>query len=304
MGNASVAATPAKVRLALNWFPEAEHGGYYAAQSGGEFKSRGLDVEILPGGPDAPVIQRVALGQVDFGVANADDVLNARAQEAPVVAVFAPLQVNPRCIMVHADSKITGIAELHDLTLALSPRPAFSHYLRKKFPFQGVRFVPYQGSIAAFLADANMAQQAYVFSEPYLARQQGADVKTLLVADIGFNPYASVLIVSEATLRERPEVVRAMAQASREGWRRYIADPEPANALIQRLNPEMDPGALKHGAEALKELVLDASARQAGLGHMTLERWNTLATQMAEAGLLKIETLRTQEAFSTKFLAP
>ena len=70
-----------QVRLALNWFPEAEHGGFYAALVHGYYQKRGLQVEILGGGPDAPVIQRVATRAVEFGITNADDVLNVRAQE-------------------------------------------------------------------------------------------------------------------------------------------------------------------------------------------------------------------------------
>ena len=63
-----------KVTLALNWFPEAEHGGYYAALVNGHYREEGLDVEIQPGGPGVPVIQNVATGRVMFGIANADQV--------------------------------------------------------------------------------------------------------------------------------------------------------------------------------------------------------------------------------------
>ena len=59
-----------RVRLALNWFPEAEHGGFYAAQVHGFYAEKNIEVEILGGGPDAPVIQRVATGGVEFGVTN------------------------------------------------------------------------------------------------------------------------------------------------------------------------------------------------------------------------------------------
>ena len=126
-----------RVKLALNWFPEAEHGGFYAAHIHGYYAARNIKVEILGGGPDAPVIQRVSTGAVEFGVTNADDVLYARAQQAPVVALMAPYQINPRCIMVHESSGIDRLDQISDIPLAMSPRPACSHYLRWKYPLEG-----------------------------------------------------------------------------------------------------------------------------------------------------------------------
>ena len=69
-----------RVQLALNWFPEAEHGGYYAALVHGYYADEGFDVEIIPGGPGAPVIQEVVVGRVGFGVVNADQILLGRAE--------------------------------------------------------------------------------------------------------------------------------------------------------------------------------------------------------------------------------
>ena len=291
-----------QVRLALNWFPEAEHGGFYAALVHGYYQKRGLQVEILGGGPDAPVIQRVATRAVEFGITNADDVLNVRAQEAPVVALMAPYQINPRCIMVHADAGITHIADIANMTLGLSQRPAFSHYLRKKFRFEGVTIVPYPGNITQFLMNENFAQQGYIFSEPFVARSKGADPRSLLVADTGFNPYASVLIATEEALEARAEVVSSMVQASVEGWEHYLRAPEETNRHIHRLNPEMDMDILAYGAEESRPLVLDPTAQKLGLGTMSAERWETLLQQMIEAGLIQRGILQSTAAFTTRFL--
>lgn len=295
-------ASQDRVRLALNWFPEAEHGGFYAAQVHGYFQQQGLQVEILAGGPDAPVIQRVATGSVEFGVTNADDVLNARAQQAPVKALLAPYQINPRCIMVHASAGITRIDQIRDLTLALSQRPAFSHYLRKKFPFSGVQIVPYPGNVTQFLVDPHFAQQAYVFSEPFVARQRGGDPQVLMVAEAGFNPYASVLIATEQTIASRPEVVAAMVRACAAGWQHYLQAPDSTNQHIHQLNPEMDLEVLAYGAAESKPLISDPVAQQHGIGYMSAERWQTLLQQMAEAELIQPGAVKAEEAFTTRFL--
>ncbi|MEW6750199.1 MAG: ABC transporter substrate-binding protein [Candidatus Latescibacterota bacterium] len=290
------------VRLALNWFPEAEHGGFYAAQVRGLFAEAGVPVEILGGGPDAPVIQRVATGDVTFAVTNADDVLLARAQQVPVVALMASYQVNPRCIMVHTDSGIESIAQLRDVTLAMSPRPAFSHYLRRRFALEGVRIVPYPGNVTQFLLDHRYAQQGYVFSEPYVARSRGADPRALLVAETGFSPYASVLIATEETLRLHPQRVGAVVRATVRGWEEYLRDPALANEEIHRLNPEMPLDILAHGARESRPLVLDTAAQQHGIGHMTQERWETLVAQLVEAQLISPGAVEAGRAYTTAFL--
>jgi len=305
-GEAELASKPEtsknRVRLALNWFPEAEHGGFYAAQVHGYYAARNIKVEILGGGPDAPVIQRVATGGVEFGVTNADDVLYARAQKAPVVAVMAPYQINPRCIMVHASSGIEHIEQIEDMTLAMSQRPAFSHYLRWKYPLAGVKIVPYPGNVSQFLTNPDFAQQGYIFSEPFVARSKGGNPRSLLVADIGFNPYASVLIVTENTLNEQADIVRAVVQASIEGWKHYLEDPRETNKHINTLNPEMGMEILAYGAEASRRLVLDEVASINGLGHMTAERWNALHDQMQNAALIEGDRDKVSAAFDTQFL--
>ena len=291
-----------KVQLALNWFPEAEHGGFYAAQVHGYYKDLGVEVEILGGGPNAPVIQRVATGAVTFGITNADDVLYARAQQVPVVSLMAPYQINPRCIMVHESSGITDIGKIANITLAMSQRPAFSHYLRWKYPLDGVTIVPYPGNVAQFLIDENFAQQGYIFSEPFVAKSKGGDPRALLVADIGFNPYASVLIATEETLTAQSELVEAVVRASVKGWAQYLADPAETNRHINSLNPDMGIDILAYGATESKALVLDEAARQDGLGSMTAKRWQDLLQQMVSADLIAKDAVDPQAAFTDRFL--
>lgn len=273
-------------RIALNWFPESEHGGYFAALVDGLYAARGVGVELLPGGPGVPVLPRVASREVDFGVANADDVVAARAAGVPVVALLEPIHQSPLCVMVHAQSGFTRLDQLRDVTLAIQPGTPQVAWLEHTGRLDGVQVVPYSGSVAPFLANERYAQQGYVFSEPIIARAKGADVRCLAFADTGFDPYASGLVTSEALLRERPDLVRAVTEASAEGWARYVADPSAANAEILRRNPEIGRDALDRGAEAIRPLVLDDDARRDGVGSMRADRWAAIATQMREIGMI------------------
>ncbi len=290
------------VDLALNWLPEAEHGGFYAADVHRLFAERRLQVKIIPGGPGVPVIQNVASGKVLFGVVNADQVLLNRAQEADVVAVFAPLQQSPRCIMVHRKSGVTKFDDLKDMTLAINPNQTFLGFLKKRLPLTNVRIVQYTGSTAPFLQDERMGQQAYVFSEPFIVQQQGAEPYNLMVADIGFNPYTSVLVTRGEVIAQQPDLVRRMVEACVLGWRKYLDEPAVTNEHIHSLNEEMGLDILKFGATTLKPLCEAGLSAPDRLGEMTLERWQTLAEQLVEAEALKPGSVDPAKAFDATFL--
>ena len=292
------------LEVALNWFPEAEHGGYFAALVNGYYRDAGLDVKILPGAASSAVLQRVARNQVAFGVENADRILLGRAQQADVIALLAPIQKSPRGIMVHADSGFTKIADIADVTLAVNSGAPWVAYLKARAPLTNIRFVPYPGSVAQFLVDWKYAQQAYVFSEPYVAREKGADARCLLVAELGFNPYTSVLFTNAETLATQPEVVGKFVSASLKGWQTYLERPEETNRYLHAANPEMTLGILEYGVQALRPLCLDGLPGPAAIGRMTLERWQTLAGQLVEVGALKADAVDPRAAFTTKFLPP
>jgi len=291
----------AATTVALNWFPEAEHGGFYAAQADGLYKAAGLDVKLLPGGPGVPVLRQVATGRVDFGVSNADEVLIARSRGVPVVAVLAPIQTSPRVIMVHEESGIKTLAGLKDLTLAIEPQAPFTNFMKRKLPLTNVRFVPYTGSVAPFLADKKWAQQAYGISEPFVAQQKGAKPVNLYVSELGYNPYTSVLVVSEKTLKERPELVKKVVQASRDGWARYLQDPKSTDALLRKANSQLDQPVLDFGHRELQSLCKNPDTERLGLGAMTAERWNDLAAQLLAMGEIK-KAVDASKAWNATFL--
>lgn len=293
---------PDVVDLALNWLPEAEHGGFYAAELHGDFAERNLQVKIIPGGPGVPVVQNVASGKVLFGVTNADQVILGQAQEADIVAVFAPLQHSPRCLMVHKKSGITKFEDLKDVTLAINANQTFLGFLKKRQALPNVRIVQYTGSVAPFLQDEKFGQQAYVFSEPFVAQKQGAEPVNLMVSDLGFNPYTSVLITRRNVIREQPGLVRRVVEACRIGWRTYLDEPAKTNAHIHSLNPEMGLDILEFGTATLKPLCETGLSAPDRLGEMTLERWQALTEQLIEGEALKPGVVEPSKVFDAQFL--
>lgn len=283
-GASSAAASnePAKVKLALNWKPEPEFGGFYAAQGGGTFKKHGFDVEIMGGGDQ--VAQMIAAGQVEFGILAADEVITARSKGVDLVALFAVYQTNPQGIMTHAARGFKSIGDVYanDGTLAVQPGLAYVDYLKRKYPDAKVKVVPYDYSILQFMADPKHSQQCFVTSEPIAAKRKGGDPKVFLIAEEGFNPYAAVVVTKGQYLRDNPKRVQEFVTAVSEGWRAYLDDPKPANEAMGKLNQEMDAETFAAAAEAQKPLIEDEAAKKDGLGTMSEQRWETLGKELVE----------------------
>lgn len=296
---------PTDVTLALNWFPEAEHGGFYAALVHGYFAEEGLNVTIRGGGPKVPVIADVASGTVAFGVDNADKLLLGRVQQADVVAVMAPIQDSPRCIMVH---KSEGIASLKDLagrkpfTLAMNTGQPFAQFLMKRVSLGDAQITSYPGNVAQFLLEPKYGQQAYNFSEPFVAEQQGGDPVCLMLSELGFNTYTSLLITRGELIEQQPELVAKMTRASIRGWKKYLAEPDETNKHIHEQNTQMGLDVLTFGVGVLKSLCLPKDFAEERLGSMTAERWQTLASQMTEIGSLPPDSVKSAAAFTLKFV--
>lgn len=294
-----------RVTIMLNWFPEAEHGGYYAALVHGYFEEEGLDVVIEPGGPKAPVLQNVADGVMHFGVDNADKLLLARAQQADVVAVLAPITDSPRCIMVREDSAVQSLADLatqKSFKLAMNTGQPFAAFLQQKVDLSNVQIVPYSGSLASFLVDENYGQQAYSFSEPFVASSKGVKTRTLMISDLGFNTYTSLLVVGRKILDDKPELVRKVARASQRGWQKYLSDPEETNEFIFSENPEMPLDVLEFGVGVLRPLCPPTENAPENWGEMSAERWDTLVRQMEESASLESGKVTAAPAWSNEYL--
>ncbi len=281
-------AKPTKLKLALNWVPEPEFGGFYAARETGAYRQHRLDVEIQGGGAGVPVLQMVAAGRADFGTVGGDELVTARARGADVVAVFATFQTSPQGIMVHASRKLASLAQVFESgTLALETGAAYAGYLKKKFPWNNVKIVPYDGGVARFLTDANFGQQCYVTSEPIAARQKGGDPQVFLIADAGYNPYTTVIITRREFLQTHRDLVQKFVSASADGWRAYLANPGPTNLTLGKLNPSMDAATFAAASTAQKPLIETVETQKAGLGTMSRERWETLSKQLLELKLIE-----------------
>lgn len=284
-----VPAGPA-LQLALNWKPEPQFGGFYAAASQGFFASQGLNVELLPGGSGTPVVQMVAAGKVPYGIASGDEIVIARSRGQDVVALFAVYQTCPQGILVRADRGLTKLEQVFSGgTLAMQRGLPYSEHLATTYGLDRVKVVPYAGGVAPLLdaaTGATFSQQCFVTSEPILLRQQGVEPRVFLIADSGYNPYTTVLITRGDYARANEGEVHRMIAAVHDGWTAYLDDPAAANAVMLQLNPTMDPATMAESAAVQKPLIDTGDTAKLGLGAMTIYRWQLLVEQLLELGVI------------------
>ena len=288
--------------VVTNWFAEPEHGGLYAALAKGFYKNKGLDMTIQPGGPQVSSIQQVAAGQVNFGMAQADELLLAREEGIPVVGIFAIFQKDPQAIMVHSEAQIEDFGDLNGRTVYVAQGAMYWEYLKRAYKLDKVKEMTFTGNYSGFLQDKESGVQSYITSDPYIFKTKNVDVKFLLIYDSGYQPYANVLFTTEKMIKEQPEIVKAFVEATAEGWNYYRTDYDEINPVIHKVNPDISLESMKATAENEMELIFSGDAESNGVGTMTEERWMSLAEKMVEIGLIP-NTDEVKNVYTTEFLS-
>ncbi|MFC4808731.1 ABC transporter substrate-binding protein [Paenibacillus sp. GCM10023250] len=292
---------PVKTTLILNWFAEPEHGGNFAALEKGFYKDAGLDMTLMPGGPSVSATQLVASGKAEFGMANGDDILVARQEGIPVVAIATAFQKSPQALFYHKDSGIAGFGDLNDHKVYVAATANFWQYMKKKYSLDNAQEMKYTGQLVNFINDKNAVTQGYVTSETYTLDQEKVDYGVLLNADSGYNIYAGVYFTTEKMIQEHPDRVQAFVEATVKGWDYYKTNSDEINPAIQKKNPEMSLDMMKFSAAKEMDFAFGGDAATLGTGVMTEARWSEVQRQLKDVGVLTKDEDVTK-AFTTEFL--
>jgi NitT/TauT family transport system substrate-binding protein len=297
-----------KVAFGTNWVAQAEHGGYYQALADGTYKKYGLDVTILPGGPNANNRILLPVGKIDFYMsANLLQSFDAVAQNIPTVAVAASFQKDPQVLMAHPGQGIDKFEDLKKLTVLVSKEGMAGYYqwLKKDYGFTDAQVRPYTFNPQPFLADKRMAMQGYVTSEPYAVETQGKFKPVIfLLADQGFSTYSTLIETRRDLVEKKPDLVQRFVDASAIGWANYLyGDNRAANDLIKKHNPDMTDALLAYSVDRMKQygIVDSGDSIRLGIGAMTDARIKDFFDKMARSGVLKPD-LDYKRAYTLQFV--
>ena len=179
-----------KVSFGTNWVAQAEHGGFYQALADGTYKKYGLDVTIVPGGPNVNNRILLPVGKIDFFMsANTLQSFDAVEQNVPIDCGRGDVPEGTAGALAHPDQGIDKFEDLKKLTLLVSKEGLVTYFLwmKKDFGFDEKQMKPYTFNPQPFLADKKVAMQGYVTSEPYaIERAAKFKPKMFLLADQGF----------------------------------------------------------------------------------------------------------------------
>lgn len=294
-----------KLTYMTNWYAQAEHGGFYQAVATGIYKKYGLDVTIKMGGPQVNILQLMAAGQADCIMGSSDlQMMIARAGGLPVVTLAATFQKDPQVFIAH--EQVKSFEDMKDKTILIAPSAQRGYWLwmKNKYGFQDSQMRPYTFNIQPFVADKNTVQQGYLTSEPFAVQKAGVKANTFLFADHGWPSYSSTISCMDETVKSRGKVVAAFVKGTMEGWKSYLADPAPANALIKKDNPNMTDEQLAYSVSKLKEMqiVTGGEAGKVGIGMMNEARIKQNYDFLVSNKLIEAEKLKVADAFKLEFV--
>ncbi|WP_213739245.1 ABC transporter substrate-binding protein [Bradyrhizobium sp. dw_411] len=297
-----------KVSFGTNWVAEAEHGGFFQAAADGTYKAYGLDVTIVPGGPNDNNRLLLIAGKLDFFMAaNTLMSLDAVANNVPVVTIAAMFQKDPQVLLTHPESKVTKLEELKPLTLFVSKEGISSYFqwLKSEYGFSEEKVRPYTFNPQPFIANKQSAMQGYVTSEPYAVEKSAAfKPGIILLADYGFNTYSTLIETRAEIIDKKADMVQRFVDASIVGWYHYLyGNSAPANEMIKKLNPEMTDELLAFSIAKMKEygIVDSGDSLRNGIGAMTDERMASFFDKMVRAHVVRSD-VDYRKAYTLRFI--
>ncbi|MBR1226931.1 MULTISPECIES: ABC transporter substrate-binding protein [unclassified Bradyrhizobium] len=297
-----------KVSFGTNWVAEAEHGGFFQAVADGTYKNYGLDVTIVPGGPNSNNRMLLIAGKLDFFMsANTLQSFDAVTNKVPLVAVAAIFQKDPQVFLTHPEFKIGKLEDLKPLTLLVSKEGVASYFqwLKSEYGFSESKVKPYTFNSQPFIVNKQSAMQGYVTSEPYaVEKAAGFKPNVVLLADYGFNAYSTLIETRTEIVDKKPDLVQRFVDASMIGWYNYLyGDNTPGNAMIKKLNPEMTDELLKYSTAKMKEygIVDSGDTLKDGIGAMTDARVASFFDKMVRAGVVRRD-IDYRQAYTLRFI--
>ncbi|WP_417742071.1 ABC transporter substrate-binding protein [Salipiger sp.] len=264
------------VNFQLSWLHSVQFGGSYIAQDKGYWSDNGLEVSLLPGGPNAPVEPPVVAGTALVGISAADYTAAAVNQGAPFKIIGVAMQKNPFAIASLAENPVTSPADLvgKKIGMALANMPVLEALCAiNDVDIDQIEVVPTQYDPAPLVQGQVDCLLCWATDLPVAMEIQGIDNVTMLLADHGYAVHSQTYIATEDSLANRRDELVALMKGEVMGWQDYKADPAAAAALTVEMFPDagLDPDTQRLQAERQVPLMFSDLTEAEGFGWFTDE---------------------------------
>jgi ABC-type nitrate/sulfonate/bicarbonate transport system substrate-binding protein len=295
------------VTFILDWVPNTNHTGIFVAEANGYFEEAGLAVEIIQPGEVYPEAA-VASGAADYGISFQEMVTLARADDVPIVSIAAVLQHNTSGFASAADLNVTSPADFEGLRYGSFGTPFEDPTLEVLMHCAGGDFSQLEivntgwADPLALIAEGQI-DMAWIFYgwQGFQAKQQGLALNVVMMEDYFDcipDYYTPVVIASEDTIANKPEVVRAFMAALSRGYDFAIQNPSEAAELLLAAVPELDTELVKESQDWLSKYYQADAPRW---GEQKEAVWQGYTDWMVENGILSAP-ISVSDAFTNYFL--
>lgn len=286
---------PEPVTIGLTFVPNIQFAPFYVADALGYYEEAGLEVEFNHHAVGADQFGALVSGQEDLLMASGDEVMQVRARDVPVVYVAVVYRQYPVALIVPADSDIESIADISEKNVGV-PGEYGANWIGLLALLDAAGLTTDDISVesigftqaSALLSGHVEAVMGYVNNEPIQIDQAGVPVRTFPVGDV--SPLvANGLVVTEEYLEERPEIVRAMIEATLRGVQYAIDNPEETVEIAKDYVPTLTDAEQEQTALDVLLATLPLWEVESGgeLGYSDPARWEQMGDFLQEYGLLE-----------------
>ncbi|MSV52474.1 MAG: hypothetical protein F2898_00835 [Actinobacteria bacterium] len=302
-----------KVAYLMPWVIQGEEAGQFAAVEQGFFNDEGIEVEIVPGGPDARAGALLASGSVQFAVMNPAGIYTNRAEGIPVVGVGGINQVDGLLVMCKTSTGIKSFGDLKGKKVGVWLGGGEAGFqaaaVTEGLAVADVEWLPQKFSMEEFFNDAFDCASATEWNEKHIVYKEGykagVDVVELRPADVGLFLPGDSIATLESTVADQPELVQGMVNATLRGWQWVCSSPENRKTGAQYTvdaAPDLDLGLQIIQVEEMCSLMAQGPAKAEGaIGAVAVDSWKQSADATLAAGQLT-EPADVPSALTTQFV--
>ncbi len=302
-----------KVAYLMPWVIQGEEAGQFAAVAQGFFTDEGIEVEIVPGGPDARAGALLASGSVQFAVMNPAGIYTNRAEGIPVIGVGGINQADGLFIMCKTSTGIKSYGDLKGKKVGVwlggGEAGIQAAAVKSGLAVADVEWLPQKFSMEEFFNDAFDCASATEWNEKHIVYKEGykagVDVVELRPSDVGLFLPGDSIATLESTVADQPELVQGMVNATLRGWQWVCSSPENRKAGAQYTvdaAPDLDLGLQIIQVDEMCSLMAQGPAEAEGaIGALVVDSWQQSADATLGAGQLK-EPADVPSALTTQFI--